>query len=67
VRAAVESGSLEEVNAKTEGLNTAMTKASEQIYAAASAEQASTDGSSEASSADDEEVVDAEVVDEDGK
>ncbi len=69
VRAAVESGSLEEVNAKAEGLNTAMTKASEQIYAAASAEQASADGGSSEgdSAADDEEVVDAEVVDEDGK
>ena len=67
VRAAVESGSLDEINAKAEGLNTAMTKASEQIYAAASAEQASADGGSESSSSDDEEVVDAEVVDEDGK
>ncbi|MDX6624948.1 MAG: molecular chaperone DnaK [Solirubrobacterales bacterium] len=67
VRAAVESDSLDEVNAKTEALNTAMTKASEQIYAAASAEQASADGGSESSASDDEEVVDAEVVDEDGK
>ena len=69
VREVVESGSLEEVNAKTEELNTAMTKASEQIYAAASAEQASADGdSAEGSAGDDEEVVDAEVVDEgDGK
>ncbi|HEX3238765.1 MAG TPA: molecular chaperone DnaK [Solirubrobacterales bacterium] len=68
VREVVESGSLEEVNAKTEELNTAMTKASEQIYAAASAEQASADGgSAEGSASDDEEVVDAEVVDEDGK
>jgi molecular chaperone DnaK len=69
VREVVESGSLEEVNAKTEALNTAMTKASEQIYAAASAEQASADGeSAESSASDDEEVVDAEVVeDEEGK
>jgi molecular chaperone DnaK len=67
VREVVEGGSLEEVNAKTEELNTAMTKASEQIYAAASAEQASADGGSESAAADDEEVVDAEVVDEDGK
>ncbi len=69
VRGVVESGSLEEVNAKTEALNTAMTKASEQIYAAAAAEGASADGdSAEGGSSDDEEVVDAEVVDEgDGK
>jgi molecular chaperone DnaK len=68
VREVVESGSLEEVNAKTEELNTAMTKASEQIYAAASAEQASADGdSADGGASDDEEVVDAEVVDEDGK
>ena len=69
VRAAVESGSLEDVNAKAEALNTAMTKASEQIYAAAQAEQPSGDGASTdgGGSAEDEEVVDAEVVDEDGK
>ncbi len=66
VREVVESGSLEEVNAKTEALNTAMTKASEQIYAAASAEQAPADGDS-ASSNEDEEVVDAEVVEDDGE
>ncbi len=69
VRESLDSGSLEELNSKTEALNTAMTKASEQIYAAAQAEaEASTDGGSpEGASADDEEVVDAEVVDEDGK
>jgi len=69
VRAVLESGGLEEVNAKTEALSTAMTKASEQIYAAAAQEQASAEGGSEssASDADEEEVVDAEVVDEDGK
>ncbi|HZO06875.1 MAG TPA: molecular chaperone DnaK [Solirubrobacterales bacterium] len=67
VRSAVESGSLEEVNAKTEALNTAMTKASEQIYAAASQEQPTDGGSADGGSSDDEEVVDAEVVDEDGK
>jgi len=68
VRSAVESGSLEEVNAKTEALNTAMTKASEQIYAAAQSEQPADGGSTDGGgSSDDEEVVDAEVVDEDGK
>jgi len=65
VRDTLDSGSLEEINSKTEALNTAMTKASEQIYAAASEEGAAAggDGGGE-SAADDEEVVDAEVVDE---
>ncbi|MGV1048320.1 MAG: molecular chaperone DnaK, partial [Solirubrobacterales bacterium] len=69
VRESLDSGDLDELNAKIEVLNTAMTKASEQIYAAASAEQASADGDSAegGSAADEEEVVDAEVVDEDGK
>jgi molecular chaperone DnaK len=67
VRDALESGSKEELDAKTEGLNTAMTKVSEQLYAAASAEQANADGASESDGADEEEVVEAEVVDEDGK
>jgi hypothetical protein len=66
VRDALESGSKEELDAKTEGLNTAMTKVSEQLYAAASAEQANADGASESDGADEEEVVEAEVVDEDG-
>ncbi len=69
VRDSLEGGSADEVKAKTEALNTAMTKVSEQIYAAAQAEQPADGGSAEdgASSADEEEVVDAEVVDEDGK
>jgi molecular chaperone DnaK len=69
VRESIESESVEEINAKTEALNTAMTKASEQIYAAAE-QQASADGAAaEGDSPDeDDEVVDAEVVDEgDGK
>jgi molecular chaperone DnaK len=66
LREALDTAGLDELNAKTEALNTAMSKASEQIYAAASAEQAASDGASaEGESADDEEVVDAEVVDED--
>jgi molecular chaperone DnaK len=66
LREALDTAGLDELNAKTEALNTAMTKASEQIYAAASAEQAESDGASaEGEPADDEEVVDAEVVDED--
>jgi molecular chaperone DnaK len=67
VRESLDSGSVEEINGKAEGLNSAMTKASEQIYAAASEEQASADGAAGESAEDDEEVVDAEVVDEDGK
>ncbi|HEX6152452.1 MAG TPA: Hsp70 family protein, partial [Solirubrobacterales bacterium] len=68
VRESLESGSKEELDSKVERLNTAMTKASEQIYAAASAEQAAGDGNAENGTAsDEEEVVDAEVVDEDGK
>jgi molecular chaperone DnaK len=67
VRESLESESVEEINAKTEALNTAMTKASEQIYAAASQEQAAGDGGSAEggeSADEDDEVVDAEVVDE---
>ncbi len=69
VREALESDSKEEIDAKTEVLTAAMTKVSEQIYAAAQAEAAaaSADGASadgEGSSDDEEEVVDAEVVDE---
>jgi molecular chaperone DnaK len=68
VRESLESGSKEELDSKVEALNTAMTKVSEQIYAAASAEQASADGSADGGAAsDEEEVVDAEVVDEEGK
>jgi molecular chaperone DnaK len=69
VRKALTSESAEEINAKTEALTAAMTKVSEQIYAAAQEEAAaaSGDGASsdgEGSSDDEEEVVDAEVVDE---
>jgi molecular chaperone DnaK len=69
VREALTSESTEEINARTEALTAAMTKVSEQIYAAAQEEAAaaSGDGASgdgEGSSDDEEEVVDAEVVDE---
>jgi len=67
VRDALETGSKEELDSKVEALNTAMTKVSEQIYAAASAEQASGDGAENGAASDEEEVVDAEVVDEEGK
>jgi molecular chaperone DnaK len=66
VREVLESGSVEEINSKTEALTAAFQKVSEQIYAAAQEEAAaSSDGASEeGSTADEEEVVDAEVVDE---
>jgi len=68
VRDALETGSKEELDSKVEALNTVMTKVSEQIYAAASAEQeAAGEASENGSAADEEEVVDAEVVDEEGK
>ena len=69
VRDSLGSESVEEVKAKTEALTAAMTKASEQIYAAAQQEQGAAEGPADGESADDEEeVVDAEVVDEgDGK
>ena len=69
VRATLESGSLDEVKGKTEALTAVMTKASEALYAQAQAEAEAApngaDGDGGPSSADDEEVVDAEVVDED--
>ena len=71
VRGVLESEDAEDIRAKTDRLQTAFHKVSEQMYERAQAEQAaaaqSADGASEngaASSASDEEVVDAEVVDE---
>ncbi len=65
VRESLTSENVEEINAKTEALNTAMTKASEQIYAAAQSEGAAEGASGEGAVPDeDDEVVDAEVVDE---
>ncbi len=66
VRESLTSESAEEINSKTQALTAAFQKVSEQIYAAAQQEQAtSADGASEdGSAADEEEVVDAEVVDE---
>ncbi|HEX3174504.1 MAG TPA: molecular chaperone DnaK [Solirubrobacterales bacterium] len=67
VRESLDSGNAEELNAKTEALTAAMTKVSEQIYAAAQQEAATSgDGASAdgGDSSDEEEVVDAEVVDE---
>ena len=72
VRGVLESEDTEDIRAKTDRLQTAFHKVSEQMYERAQAEQAaaaqSADGASEngaaSSSASDEEVVDAEVVDE---
>jgi molecular chaperone DnaK len=67
VREALESESKEEIDAKTEALTAAMTKVSEQIYAAAQEEAAASSGDGAAADGDssgEEEVVDAEVVDE---
>ncbi|MEX2105803.1 MAG: molecular chaperone DnaK [Solirubrobacterales bacterium] len=69
VRDSLGSDSVEEINSKTEGLTAAMTKVSEQIYAAAQEQAAaSADGASpEGEPSEEEEVVEAEVVDEDDK
>jgi molecular chaperone DnaK len=67
VRDSLESEDADGIKAKTEALNAAMQKVSEQIYAAAQEQAApSEDGASagDAPSEDEEEVVDAEVVDE---
>ncbi|MEX0973385.1 MAG: molecular chaperone DnaK [Solirubrobacterales bacterium] len=67
VREALESESKEEIDAKAEALTAAMTKVSEQIYAAAQEEAAASGDGAAAdgeASGDEEEVVDAEVVDE---
>ena len=69
VRGVLESDDAAEIKAKTDALQAAFHKVSEQMYQAAAAEQASADGASgngaAASADDEEEVVDAEVVDED--
>jgi molecular chaperone DnaK len=65
LREALESGGKEEIDAKAEALTAAMTKISEQIYAAAQEEAPAGDGASaNGESTDEEEVVEAEVVDE---
>ncbi len=67
VRDSLESDDVEEIKAKTETLQAAFHKVSEQMYEAAQAEQAAagteTNGDG-ATSSDEEEVIDAEVVDE---
>jgi len=65
VREALGSDSVEEIDAKAQALTAAFQKVSEQIYAAAQAEAQSAGGAApNGDSADEEEVVDAEVVDE---
>jgi molecular chaperone DnaK len=69
VRDSLGSDNAEEINSKTEALTAAFQKVSEQIYATEQ-EQAAASGdgaSAEGDSSDEEEVVDAEVVDEDDK
>jgi molecular chaperone DnaK len=67
VRSVLESSDVEEIKSKTEALQAAFHKVSEQIYQAASAEQAASgaDGASANGAEAEDEVVDAEVVDED--
>ena len=71
LRGSLESEDAEEIKAKTEELQSAFHKVSEQVYQAAQAEAqaAQADGSADAGgdSSDEEEVIDAEVVDEDEK
>jgi molecular chaperone DnaK len=66
VRNVLESDNAEEIKSKTDGLQQAFHKVSDQIYQAAQ-QQATADGASAdgASSEEEEEVVDAEVVDDD--
>ena len=52
-----------EISSKSDALQAAFQKVSEQLYSQAAEEQASSDGASQNGGGDDEEVVDAEVVD----
>ncbi|HKG34921.1 MAG TPA: molecular chaperone DnaK [Solirubrobacterales bacterium] len=66
VRSSLESDDAEAISQKTEALQGAFHKVSEQVYQAAQAEAAGAGGSENgASAAGDDEVVDAEVVEED--
>jgi molecular chaperone DnaK len=64
LREALGSDSVEEIDSKAQALTAAFQKVSEQIYAAAQTEAASDGASENGSAADEEEVVEAEVVDE---
>ncbi len=68
VKASLDSDDVEQIKAKTDGLQAAFHKVSEQIYQAAAAQQ--TDGATDGAGANgagdtEDEVVDAEVVDDD--
>ncbi|MCC6754763.1 MAG: molecular chaperone DnaK [Solirubrobacterales bacterium] len=68
LRGTLESEDTEDIKAKTDELQAAFHKVSEQVYQAAQAEQAAgAEGAAESggSTAEEEEVIDAEVVDED--
>jgi molecular chaperone DnaK len=71
VRASLDSDNADEIKAKTDALQQAFHKVSEQIYQAAAQQQAAGTaasdgaGTNSAAAEDEEEVVDAEVVDED--
>jgi len=71
VRASLDSDNADEIKAKTDTLQQAFHKVSEQIYQTAAQQQAAGDtgsdgtGANGAGAGDEEEVVDAEVVDED--
>jgi molecular chaperone DnaK len=67
LKAVLDSSDVDQIQAKTEAVQSAFHKASEKIYQQASADQQAGDGapSGNGASADEEEVVDAEVVDED--
>jgi molecular chaperone DnaK len=71
VRGVLESDDVEDIRAKTDRLQTAFHKVSEQMYERAQAEQAASTQSADGAGSEnggpssaDEEVVDAEVVDE---
>jgi molecular chaperone DnaK len=64
VRSVLESEDVYEIRSKTEALQQAFHKVSEQIYAAAAQQQADTQQNGDAPTGEsEEEVVDAEVVD----
>jgi molecular chaperone DnaK len=67
VREVMESDDIEQIKARTDALQGAFHRVSEQMYAQAAQQQggngAATDGSGEGAASDEEEVVDAEVVD----
>ncbi|HEX4735604.1 MAG TPA: hypothetical protein VH247_14420, partial [Thermoleophilaceae bacterium] len=68
VRGVLESEDVYEIRSKTDALQQAFHAASEQIYAAAQAKAQEANGDAPTSeSSDEEEVVDAEVVDGDDK